>query len=131
MMRSTVGAVLAAMVASGTALAQTNVTCKGKVFVHRVFQAGPSGDRYEYFLQLRNSTSVARSWTLTFSGFPEAITLSGPVLAGNPVPANQVRTMRFGVGTDNTISAATVAIDYDTEGTGGMRIKVAGCGQAG
>ncbi len=98
--------------------AQAN-TCRGSIFVDSVYQTGLGGNRFEYFVQVRNGTPTATTLQLNFGGFGDAVTLFSPQLVGITLPPHGSQTIRFGNGTNGNIHMGNVTIAYDAPATGG------------
>jgi hypothetical protein len=103
-------------------------TCRGRVFVDSVYQTGLGGNRYEYFVQLRNGTGSAVTAQLNFGGFGQTVTLFSPQLPGIALGPNASQTIRFGNGTNGNINAGTVTVAYDAPaGAGRPTVSVTNC----
>jgi hypothetical protein len=94
-------------------------TCRGRAFIDSVYQTGLGGNRYEYYVQLRNGTSSQMTAQLNFGSFGPTVTLFSPQLPSITLAPNSTQTIRFGNGTNGNINAGTVAIVYDAPATGG------------
>ncbi|MDO9500090.1 hypothetical protein [Falsiroseomonas sp.] len=108
--------------------AQGQTTCRGSIFVDSVYQTGLGGNRYEYFVQVRNGTPQTMGLQLNFAGFGDGVTLFSPQLTGITLPAHGSQTIRFGNGTNGNIHMGNVTIAYDTPATGGRAtVSVTNC----
>lgn len=110
---------LPATIPQAEAQGAAQVVCRGSIFVDSVYQTGLGGNRYEYFVQVRNGTPMARGLQLNFGGFGDAVTLFSPQLTGISLPAFGSQTIRFGNGTNGNINMGTVSVVYDGPATGG------------
>lgn len=99
--------------------AQIQTACRGSIFVDSVYQTGLGGNRYEYFVQVRNGMQQAMGLQLNFGGFGDGVTLFSPQLTGITLPAHGSQTIRFGNGTNGNIHMGNVTIAYDAPASGG------------
>ena len=101
---------------ASAAQAQTpSPQCRGRGFIDSVYQNGLGGTDYEYMVIVRNQTSSTMKLDLSFSGFPQTVTLFSPQLPGISLQAHASQTIRFGKGTNGNINMGTVAVLYDRE----------------
>ncbi|MDP3416964.1 hypothetical protein [Falsiroseomonas sp.] len=98
--------------------AQTN-TCRNRVFIDSVYQTGLGGNRYEYFLQVRNGTPIPVSLQINIGTMFPTVSVFSPQLSGINLPAHGSQTIRWANGTHNNISLGTVSVVYDAPATGG------------
>ncbi len=111
----------------GTAQAQANL-CNGRVSVDAVYPAGVGNARYEYFVQVRNTTDGRLVVDVEFSGFPPAVTLFSRSLPNIPLgPWASSGGIRFGNGTDGMISTPRVQVVYDRAPGPGPTVRVTNC----
>lgn len=113
-------------VATPQAEAQS-ATCRGRVFIDTVYQTGLGGNRYEYFVQLRNGTASAVTAQLNLGGFGPTVTLFSPQLAGIQLAPHASQTIRFGNGTNGQINNSTVTRTYDTMPSGTATVAANNC----
>lgn len=105
-------------IATPQAEAQGNL-CRNRVFIDTVYQDSLGGNRYEYFVQVRNGTNAPIRTNLNFAGFGPTVTLFSASLPDINLAAHTNRTIRFGNGTNGNINSGTVALSYDTPAGGG------------
>ena len=117
----------AALVLPFSVQAQAPGTCQGVGFVDSVYQTGLGGSDYEYHVIVRNQGSTPMQWTLTFSGFPNNVTLFSPVLTGGTLQPFASETIKFGRGTNGNISQSTVRVAYDTPPARGPAATLSKC----
>lgn len=121
------GLAFAPLLAVAPAEAQT-ATCRGRVFIDSVYQTGLGGNRYEYFVQIRNGTPAALTAQLNFAGFGPTVTLFSPQLSGIALGPNASQTIRFANGTNGNINMGTVGVTYDAPaGSGRPTVAVTNC----
>lgn len=100
----------------GASLAQASTpVCKGRGFIDSVYQNGLGGTDFEYMVIVRNQTSSSMKFNVSFSGFPDSVSLFSPSLPGVTLAPHASQTIRFGRGTNGNISTGTVAVLYDRE----------------
>ena len=128
-MRNTIIAALAlAALPLGIASAQTATTCNGRVFIDTIYQTGTGGNNFEYFIHLRNATRTRLTVDVTFTGFPNTVTLFSPSLPGIPIGANAtISSLRFGRGTYNQVNISTVQRAYDVAAPAGPVVRLTNC----
>ena len=120
-------ATLAVIAVSGQVRAQST-TCQGKAVIDTVYQTNTGSNRYEYYFNVRNATRTPLAIDVTFTGFPTNVTLFSPSLPGIPVGPFVTRAaIKFGRGTNATISPNTVARVYDTAAGTGPTVRLANC----
>ncbi|WP_376092950.1 hypothetical protein ACE7GA_24630 [Roseomonas sp. CCTCC AB2023176] len=104
-------------ISGDNAAAQNNNLCANNVFINSVFVSGATfvdgQNRFEYSLQVQNQSAVARSVTITLSGFPRDVTLFSPSLPIQRLGSYEQQTIRFGSGTNANISLGTVSVVHD------------------
>lgn len=119
-------AILAIMVLAGfagsRAEAQSSTTCAGRAVIDTIYATAMGGGRYEYFVQLRNSTAGRLSVELVASVF----VATAPPLPVQLGPFAQVR-QRIGASTNAQISPSTVAFLYDGARSSGMSVRASNC----
>jgi hypothetical protein len=98
--------------------AQTN-TCRNRVFVDSIYQTGLGGNRYEYFLQVRNGTANPVTLQINIGTQYPNVSVFSPQLSGIALSAHGNQTIRWANGTNDNISSGTVAVVYDGPATGG------------
>lgn len=104
----------------GASTAHANTPqCKGRGFIDSVYQNGLGGTDFEYMVIVRNQTSSAMKFNVSFSGFPDSVTLFSPGLPGITLQPHASQTIRFGKGTNGNINMGTVAVLYDRETAAG------------
>ncbi|MBU8541093.1 hypothetical protein [Falsiroseomonas tokyonensis] len=111
-----------------TAPQAQGAACRGRVHVDSVYQNGTGGNRYDYMVQIRNSTGGPLTLQLAFAGFGTNVTLFSPQLAGISLQPNASQTIRFGNGTNGNINLGSVAVVYDTAAAAGRAtVAVTNC----
>lgn len=117
---------------AGQAQAQATNTCQGRAVIDTVYQTGVGGNNFEYFIHIRNATNRAITVDVTFTGFPNTVTLFSPSLPGIPIGANTTRSsLKFGRGTWGQVSTGTVARAYDANASTGPTVRLTNCRAAG
>ena len=100
----------------GVSVAQASTpVCKGRGFIDSVYQNGLGGTDFEYMVIVRNQTSSSMKFNVSFSGFPDSVSLFSPSLPGVTLAPHASQTIRFGKGTNGNINMGTVAVLYDRE----------------
>lgn len=124
MMRWTVALLL---LAGGTAQAQGDDACAGRVVVNAVYAANGSTETgFDYFVQVQNQSEVPRRYALAFSGFPDGVV---PVarLSGSLLRPFEQATIRFGHGPRAELRLPDVTVAYDAAGAAGPSVTLSGC----
>ncbi|MGG5888424.1 hypothetical protein ACLF3G_14920 [Falsiroseomonas sp. HC035] len=102
--------------------------CRGRAFVDSVYQTGLGGNRYEYYVQVRNGTSAPLTVQLNFGGFGSNVSVFSAQLPGIALASNASQTIKFGNGTDGNINMGTVTVTYDMPpGNGRPAVSVTAC----
>ena len=120
-------AILAAVGMTGQASGQAN-TCQGRATIDAIQQSHWGGSTYDDLIHIRNATNRSITVDVSFSGFPDNVTLFSPVLPGIPIGLDATRSsLKFGRGTSNQVSVSTVTRVSDAAAGGGPTVRLTNC----
>ncbi len=115
------GLILAAAV---PAHAQANA-CKGKIFATTVYGHQTAPGHFEYILQLQNGSKKPLGWQVDFKNMPAGVNVYKPTQTSTaPLASGAATSIRFGTGTNASVSSNNVSVDYDKPGAA---ITVSNC----
>lgn len=116
---------------AGDASAQNAAACTGRVFVNSIYVSNATfvngENRFEYSIQVQNQSPVARSVTITFVGFPRDIGVDEPRTRTLTLSSQQQVTVKFGSGTNNNVTLATVGVVQDQAAGRNPYVRLSRC----
>lgn len=105
-------------IAAPQAQAQSSL-CVNRVVIESVYRTGLPGNRFEYFVYVRNHTNRLTTLRLDFTGFDSTVTLYNLSQSNIHLLPYATQFIRFGEGTNGNINNGTVTKAYDTRPAAG------------